>query len=79
MRFHLSSLAAGSGRIRCCHGLKDQKIYLYIGITSLYLKDTIQKSGLQDGILAKAWPFFLWKIQIFPWNAEKTLTPSGKM
>ena len=27
--------------------------YLYIGITSLYLKDTTGKPKMQDGILAK--------------------------
>lgn len=58
---------------------KDLEIYLYIGITSLYLKDITGERQIQDGILDKGWHIILWKIQISLRNAGKYLTSGKKM
>ena len=48
--------------------------YLYIGITSLYLKDTTGKPKMQDGILAKRRTDSLCRIQKSASKKQKTLT-----
>ncbi len=42
-----------------------RRFYLYIGITSLYKKNSINLSGLQDGMLHKNREVFLCDLQIY--------------
>ena len=48
--------------------------YLYIGITSLYLKDTTARTGLQDGIVDKRTGNSLYKTQISAQGGHFPLT-----
>ena len=46
------------------YDLGSREIYLYIGITSLYLYDSTAPSILQDGIFHKNAQKLVWKTQI---------------
>ena len=62
---------------RVCFGSYDlgsREIYLYIGITSLYLYDSTGPGIFQDGIFHKIIPKLVWKTQIHRFSPILKLT-----
>ena len=55
------------------------EVYLYIGITSLYLYNTPGKCILQDGIIHKILPYFSCKGEKSQFLSKKVLTETGKI
>ena len=55
------------------------EVYLYIGITSLYLYDTTKVMILQDGMFHKNVPFQSCKWEKSALSCKKQLTENGRL